>query len=72
MSQENATSNARLIAQPGDWIRVQRGGHLVIAIVEYLQPHKWSASTIEAVTDTAGVVQFTEILELRRKGKSDV
>lgn len=50
----------------GDWVRVMRGGILVIAVVNYVRPNQWSISTPEFQTDTAGVVQREDIWEIRR------
>lgn len=51
---------------PGDWVRVRRNGVLTIAVVLYIHPHRWSVSTPEFETDTAGTVHREEIFEVRK------
>lgn len=52
--------------QVGDWVRVQRGGRLVVAVVDYIVPRATWDSTPEAQTVDHGRVSFDEVLERRR------
>lgn len=50
--------------RPGDWVRFQRDGRLVIGLVEYLLPRKsWEA--FDRVITDAGEVRADSVLEVR-------